>query len=111
MGLIAVGTALFAGGTAYQIYQQKKAESNSRRAAERAERARNARAARERRQQARQAILTQAQSEAAGVASGAGLGSSNVQGAIGAAGSQAAGNINFLNTQNSLANQINSFNL
>lgn len=111
MGMIAAATGLVVGGTAYQIDQQKKAERRSERANQRAEAARKARAARERRQLARQSILARSQAEMAGVATGAGGGSSNIQGAMGAATAQGAGNIGFVSGMDELAGQINSLNM
>lgn len=70
--------------------ERKEAERKADQANARAEQARSAKAARERRQMARNAIMARSQAQMAGVSSGAGGGSSNIVGSMGAVTTMAA---------------------
>lgn len=105
--LITVG---FVASTAYQIDQSKAAARDQKRSQAEADKARRLKEAKERRQMARKAILARSEAQMAGVASGAGGGSSNIQGAMGGISSQLAGGIAFNNQMSTIADNISGFN-
>lgn len=106
MGMEAFATALFVGATVGQVQQQREAEKDRKRAADRAEKARRNKEARERRQQVRQMILARSEAEIAGVATGAGGRSSGVMGAMDNVTSTAGGNLAFSINQGRLRDEI-----
>jgi len=103
----AVAFAAIAGGTAGQIASQRKAQ----RAAEKGDRINKAAQEISNQRNIRRNIVAaraqQAQLIASGQAAGGGFGSSNIQGALGSAQSQAASNLGFANTQIAAGNALN----
>lgn len=111
---IVIGVA----GTVASYSQQKKQAKAQERAAEEQRKAMKAqqassnyRAARERRQMVARSRVLAAQQQAGGFASGAGLGTSIVSGAVGGITSTAAGNIGASNIMQGYANQATGYNI
>lgn len=114
----AVAPILSVVGTVAGIVQGQKAAKSQKRAAQQQQKAQkvnqrisDVRAARERRQQMAQARVLQAQQQAAGFSSGAGMGSSAVQGAVGGLQSQLAGQMAFSNQVQGLSGEASQYNI